>query len=300
MDLVESYGTPAKARAYLEAVRWPDGPVCPHCGVVNEATRLGGKAGERGLLKCNACKDQFTVTVGTVMEDSHIPLHKWVIATHLICANKKGISALSLQRMMKLGSYKSAWFMCHRIRFAMKDMDGELLTGVVEADETYVGGKAKNAHNGKPIPHKTPVVALVERGGNVKARAVTNVDFETISPILNGMVDRGAIVMTDDAQVYVTPGKGFAAHHSVNHSAKEYVRQEPGVKAHTNTVESFNSLVKRCIFGAWHNVSERHLPKYLNEISFRWNTRQDSDGERMEQALRQTEGKRLVLKIGRA
>ncbi len=292
--------TDEKARAYIESVRWPDGPVCPHCGVVNEATRFDGKGGAKGTKarpgtwKCNACKSQFSVTVGTVMQDTRLGLELWLLAMHQISANKKGISALSLSRMLGV-SPKTAWHLCHRIRAAMADASTEPLDGIVEADETFIGGKAKNAHKNKPIPPKTPVVALVQRNGKVKARAVTNVDETNIGPMLSGMISEGAILMTDDARVYIKPGAEFAAHHSVNHSAGEYVRKEGDIKAHTNTVESFNALVKRNIVGAYHAISDRHIGRYLDEVSMRWNTRKDTDGERTDAIIANTEGKHLPL-----
>ena len=291
IDLMQRFPTPAKARDYLEAVRWPDGPVCPHCGTVNEATHLEGDATREGVYKCNACVQQFTVTVGTIFEASHIPLHKWVIVFHLLCANKKGISALSIHRMIGV-TYKSVWHMCHRIRYAMRDTTFSMLDGTVEADEMYIGGKAKNVHNGKPAPKKTPVVALVERDGRVRARKVADVNAKTIGAILKMHIKPTAKIMTDGAPVY--DGKvtdGFAGHEAVNHSAGIYVRGD----AHTATVDSFAGLVKRSIVGAFHHVSEEHLDRYIDEVAFRWNTRRISDGDRLEVALRQTEGKRLMM-----
>lgn len=295
IELTQRFSTADLARAYLESILWPAGPTCPHCGVVNEATKLAGASTRPGVFKCRPCRKQFSVTVGTIFEDSKIPLNKWVIAYHLLCANKKGISSLSLSRMLGI-SYKSAWFMTHRIRHAMHDTSTDPLTGIVEADETFVGGKAKNAHSGKPIPVKTPVVALVERNGKVKARTVTSVTAATVGPMLKRMVAQSAILMTDDARIYIETGKHFAQHLSVNHSASEYVRAEPGVKAHTQTVESFNALIKRSVVGAWHSVSPEHLGRYVDECAFRWNTRTVSDGERMEQAMQQSAGRRLTYR----
>jgi len=301
IDLIERFPTPAAARAHLESILWPDGPVCPHCGVVNEATRLGGKAGALGQWKCRPCRKKFTVTVGTIYEDSHIPLHKWLIAFHLMCANKKGISALSLSRMLGI-TYKCAWHMAHRIRLSMEDrLETEQLTGVVEVDETYIGGIARNAHKSKGTPLKTPVLALVQRGGKVKTHALTTVDEHNIGPILQEKIAKGALLMTDGADVYGLHIKRnphyFSEHMNVKHSLGEYVREEPdGFVAHTNTVESFNSLVKRCIIGAWHAISPEHLDRYVGEVSFRWNTKSVSDGERTEAAIRQTAGRRLMYK----
>lgn len=299
ISLIERFPDAKSARGYLESVLWRDGVVCPHCGVVSEATQLGGAAGERGQRKCRPCRKKFTVCVGTIFEDTKIPLNKWVIACHLLNANKKGISALSLSRMLEI-SYECTWHMCHRIRLSMQDQSEEKLTGVVEADETYVGGKVSNKH-AKALPvDKTPVVALVQRDGHVKARAVTRANAESIGPMLDEMVALGTLLMTDGAEIYryhAMANPGVFDHRTVNHSAKEYARTDKdGFRAHTNTVESFNSLFKRCITGAWHAISVEHLPKYVDEVGFRWNHREVSDGERMEIALRQSEGRRLMRK----
>src|SRR5579871_3686924 len=295
IDLIERFPDPDSARLYLEGILWPDGANCPHCGVCGESTRLEGTAHRKGVWKCRVCRKQFTVTVGTIFEDSHIPLHKWVIAFHLLCASKKGISAHQIHRMLSIG-YKSAWHMMHRIRCAMDNgtfdsPDGKL-HGTVECDETFVGGKAKNVHNGAPVPKKTAVVALVERNGRSRARAVCDVNAATIAPILKRHVRKNARLMTDGAHVY-DGAKGIVPkHESVNHEAKEYVRGD----AHTNTVESWNSLLKRGIVGVYHHVSEIHLDRYLDEFCFRWDHRNVSDGERTTAALKQTEGKRLMYR----
>jgi transposase-like protein len=291
IELIERFPHPEAARKYLESIRWPDGPVCPHCGVCGEATELHGEAHRPGVYKCRACGQQFTVTVKTIFEDSHIKLHKWVIAFHLLCASKKGLSSHQLHRMLGI-TYKSAWFMSHRIRYAMQEGTFEKLEGVVEVDETYVGGKAKNAHKRRGIPKKMPVVALVERGGRVRAKAIANITGETIREVLKSHVTSSARIMTDSALVYDGTAKSFRSHDFVNHSAGEYVRGN----AHTQTVESFNALVKRGVVGAYHRLSERHLDRYLDEFSFRWNHRRASDGERMVFALRQSAGKRLTYR----
>jgi len=291
MDLIERFPTPETARKYLEGIRWPEGPLCPHCGEKDNATELRGKAHRPGVYKCRACTDQFTVTLGTIFEDSKIPLHKWVIAFHLLCASKKGLTSHQLHRMLGI-TYKSAWFMSQRIRYAMQQGSFEKLNGVVEVDETYVGGKAKNAHRGKPIPKKAAVMVLVERDGSARAKRIANVTAKTIDDVLKKHVHAGARIMTDSALVYDGADKNFASHCIVNHSAGEYVRGE----AHTQTAESFNALVKRGVIGVYHHLSEQHLDRYLDEFSFRWNHRKVSDGQRMVAALRQTEGKRLMYR----
>lgn len=291
IDLVKKFSTVEAARDYLESMRWPSGVVCAHCGVVGNSCKLQGEAHRAGLYQCRDCRAQFTVTVGTIFEDSKIGLDKWMIAFGLLCASKKGMSSLQLSRMLKL-SYKSAWHMSHRIRHAMQNGNFAKLDGIVEVDETYVGGKAKNVHKSMPIPKKTPVVALVSRSGGIKTRVITDVTADNLKTVLKEFVKPSAEIFTDGSPVYPQATKGFAGHESVNHDAREYVR---GV-VFTNTVESFNALVKRSIMGAWHSVSSQHLPKYIGEVAFRWDFRKVTDSERTAQALRQTEGCRLTYR----
>jgi len=286
------------ARAHLESVRWPDGPVCPHCGSVH-VTRLAGKSHRKGLIHCNDCEKPFTVTVGSVMERSKIPLTKWVLGFHLMAASRKGISSHQLHRMLGI-TYKSAWFLAMRIREAM-GLDPETDDGPmggpgkkVETDETYVGGKKKNVHNGKPEPKKSPVVALIERGGRLKARHVPNVDSKNIRDVLNG-VDRKSHLMTDDSLLYYHLGPTFAKHDAVNHSKDEYVRGE----AHVNTAESFFALLKRGVYGNFHAVSAKHLQRYINEAAFKWNNRialKVDDTARARNAIKGASGKRLMYR----
>lgn len=288
------------ARAHLEAQRWPSGPECPHCGERN-ITKLEGKAHRTGLYQCNSCRQQFSVTVGTVFEDSKIGLAKWVLATHLMSASKKGISAKQIERMLGV-SYKTAWFMCHRIRLAMTPAEGSSEAGpiggegkVVEGDETYVGGKARNVHNGKPVPEKRPVVALVERGGEVRAKHVADVTAKTVREVVVTQVSRKSDLHTDDSLLYYWLGREFAKHQSVNHSKDEYVRGD----VTTNTVESFFAIVKRQMYGTHHAVSEAHLQRYINEIAFRWNNREKlgiDDATRANNILKGAAGKRLTYR----
>ena len=286
------------ARAHLESIRWPNGPVCPHCGVAENITRMEGKSHRLGVLQCNSCREPFTVTVGSVMERSHIPLAKWVLGFHLMSASKKGMSAHQLGRMLDL-TYKSAWFMAHRIREAMGETNPGPLGGenkVVEADETYVGGKAKNRAY-KPPPKKAAVVSLVEREGEVRSRHIANVSATTLRPILVTLASRKSTLMTDESTVYPAVGAEFTNHESVNHSAKEYVRM--GGFVHTNTVEGYFSIFKRGICGVYHHVSEAHLHRYLSEFDFRYNNRTKlgvSDTERATLAVRGAEGKRLTYR----
>ncbi|QEX16121.1 DDE transposase [Hypericibacter terrae] len=293
-----------KAREFLEATRWPDGPICPHCGALENIRKLEGKAHRPGLFQCNSCEGQFSVTVGTVFERSHIPLHKWLLATHLLCASKKGMSAHQLHRMLGI-TYKTAWFMAHRIREAMREghFSGPLGgTGkTVEADETYVGGKEKNKHRNKRTKGniggkgKEVVFSLVERGGSVRSHHVPEVNAKTLRPILVAQIDRKSFLMTDEAGQYYHPGKEFAKHETVNHGAGEYVRGE----AHSNTVENYFSILKRGITGTYHHVSQQHLKRYLAEFDFRYNERSGlgvSDDERAVKALKGIEGKRLTYR----
>ena len=287
------------AREHLEAVCWPDGPVCPHCRATAEViAKVGGKRHRPGLYYCNGCKGQFTVTVGTVCERSKIPLHKWVLAMHLLCASKKGMSSHQLHRMLGV-TYKTAWFMSHRLREAMREPAGPAGGGlggqnkVVEADETFVGGKARNAKRGKPVPKKEPVVSLVERDGRVRSFHLTEVTAKTLRPILVTQIDRKSYLMTDESGSYVEVGREFGGHGTVNHSIEEYVR---GGFWHTNTVEGYFALLKRGIIGVYHHVSQQHLKRYVGEFDFRYNHRHVSDFERADAALKGIEGKRLTYR----
>ena len=286
-----------KARAWFEARIWPNGPFCPHCGEVENITRLHGTKHRPGLIQCNACREQFTVTVNTICERSKIPLSKWCLAIYLLNSSKKGMSALQMHRMMG-GSYKTAWFMMHRIREAMNE--GKLPGGlggknqVVEIDETYVGGKAKNRKN--KVPPKAAVLALVERDGSVRSFPVANVSATTLRPIIVSHVNRATYIMTDDAPVYTAIGREFGGHGSVNHGAEEYVR---ATFWHTNTVENYFSILKRGIIGIYHHVSETHLHRYGYEFDFRYNHRVGlgfSDMDRTEIAAAGIYGKRLTYR----
>ena len=281
-----------KAREWLECRLWPDGPICPHCGSV-EATALRGKAHRPGLYQCNECRQQFTVTVGTLYERSKIPLSKWLMATYLLCASKKGMSTRQLSRMLGV-SVKSTWFMMHRIREAMREKAGPLggSNKVVEVDETFVGGKAKNKAFGDP-PSKEPVVALVERDGKMRSYHVHSVNGRTLRPILVQQIDRASYLMTDDAPHYKAVAKEYGGHGSVNHSIKEYVR---GGFWHTNTVEGYFSILKRGITGNYQWVSAKHLKRYLGEFDFRYNSRDVTDMERAVMAARGIQGKRLTYR----
>jgi transposase-like protein len=284
------------ARETLEAIRWPDGPYCPHCGNSDQdkLAKGKGKAHRPGLYYCAACNDQFTVTVGTVMERSKIPLSKWLLAMHLMGASKKGMSALQLSRMLGV-TYKSAWFLCHRIREAMKPTGPSTLGGdekIVEADETFIGGKASNRAF-KPPRKKEAVFALVERDGQSRSFHVANVKAKTLREIIVRTADRKSFLMTDEGPHYVNVGKEFALHGSVNHSKKEYVG--PGGWS-VNTAESRFSLMKRAVYGAHHSVSEAHLKRYLVEWDLKWNTRKLSDGERATLIAKGIEGKRLTYR----
>jgi transposase-like protein len=290
-----------KARELLEATRWPDGAVCPFCGQLDTVKPLQGKSMGPGWYYCSECQDKFTVRVGTLYERSHIPLHKWLLATHLVVSSKKGMSALQLSRMLGI-TYKSAWFMCHRIREGMTPKTRGPLGGegkIVEADESYFGGKETNKHVSKRKKGqiggvgKQPVFTLVERGGESRSFRIAKITGETLRPVIAAHVDRKSSLMTDQGGQYFHVGKEFARHETVNHGADEYVRGD----AYTNTAEGRFALMKRAVYGTHHSISEAHLGRYLTEWNFKWNTRKLKDGERATAALKGIEGKRLTYRI---
>jgi transposase-like protein len=282
----------AKATAHMEADRWPDGAYCPHCGSLN-VHKMAGKT-QAGMFLCNDCREKFTVRTGSIFERSHIPLHKWLLATHLMAASKKGMSALQLSRMLGL-PYKSAWFLCHRIRESMKQAGTAPIGGeskVVEADESFIGGKAKNRAYAKKEPKKHTVLTLVERDGKSRSFHIANVKAKTLREKIVTTVSRTSHLMTDELASYEKVGREFANHDTVNHSANEFAKL--GGFAHTNTAECRFSLMKRAVFGTHHSISEAHLPRYLAEWDFKWNTRNITDGERAALALKGAEGRRLT------
>jgi transposase-like protein len=300
--------TEDEARSLLEDIRWPDGVTCPHCGTVNESTLLQGEAHRPGLFQCNACRGQFTVTTGTIMHRSRISLVKWVLAFHLMCSSKKGVSALQIKRQLRLGSYQTAWHLCHRIRYAMTQgpLAGKLgaMGGIIEADETYVGGKPRTGHTDERKrgrgTSKTPVVALVERGGRVRFATVDRINAESLGGFVREHADKSATLMTDEACEYETVGKEFAGgHYATKHSADEFAKTEVTkdgrtLRVHSNTAECVFSLLKRGYVGTFHQWSPQHTDRYTTEFEFRWDRREDTDFERTQDAIRMSEGKRLT------
>jgi transposase-like protein len=285
------------ARQHLESILWPNGPVCPHCGGTERNSRLSGASHRPGLLFCGDCRSQFTVTVGTVFERSKVPLHKWVYAVHLMCASKKGISSKQIERMLGV-TYKTAWFMSHRIREAMNMAPTGQMGGngaPVEVDETYWGNKGKQSPGARGGHHAMKVVSLVERDGEKRSFVVPNVNAKTLRPILNAQIAKSTRLMTDEARWYKGAGKDFESHESVNHNVKEYARGD----VTTNTVESSFSLLKRGLVGTFHSVSEQHLQRYCHEFDFRWNYRIKTgydDALRAAELLRNVSGKRLTYR----
>lgn len=284
-DIAKHFSDEDSARELLERLRWKDGPTCPHCNAIG-AYKIESKSksgARKGLWKCATCRKQYTVTVGTIFEASRIPLNKWLLAIHLMCSSKKGMSAHQLHRMLGI-TYKSAWFMAHRIRYAMSDGLGfTKLNGTVEVDETYVGGKAKNMHRvdrerriqGRGAVDKAPVVTLVERGGRVKSHHMEAVSGKNLKRAMQECIEPTATIMTDESPSYFGVSELFADHQAVNHHKGEYVRKI----AHINTAESFHALLKRGVMGTFHHVSKKHLHRYLHEFDFRFNARYISDGE---------------------
>lgn len=289
-----------KAREYLERTRWPQGPVCPHCGVIGDHYALKGKAHRPGLWKCHDCREQFSVTVGTVFERSKIALNIWLQAVFFLCSSKKGMSSHQLHRMLGV-TYKTAWFMTHRIREAMTNKNGGLLGSggePVEVDETYWGTSSVGKRNKKVgrriagTAEKMKVVSLVQRGGDVRSFHVARVNARNMAPILREQIAQQAHLMTDEARAYILVGREFAKHSSVNHEAVEYARGD----AHVNNLESFFNIFKRGLIGTFHHVGEQHLQRYLREFDFRYNHRKVTDEERTSSALKGISGKRLTYR----
>ena len=290
--------TEDEARMILEHIRWPKGPACPHCDG-QDATRINGKSPKvrDGLLQCNGCRGQFTVTVGTVMHRSHITLRQWVQAFHSMCSHKKGVSALQLQRNLGLKSYKSAWHLAHRVRFAMREAPlKKALKGTVEVDETYIGGKSRGGKRGRGAEKKSVVLALVERDGRMKAQPVRTISAQELKGAIRENVGRGARIMTDELPSYRGIGREFSGgHRTVAHGKRQYVRGKDH-DLHVNSAESFFALLKRGVHGTFHHVSKQHLHRYCDEFGFRWDHRKGTDGERTVAAIRQAEGKRLLYR----
>lgn len=284
---------------FLESILWPEGPVCPKCGSVAQHYVI--KSIRIGLRDCRDCRKQFTVKIGTVFESSHVPLHKWLQAAFIMASSKKGQSSHQIHRALDV-TYKTAWFMTHRLREAMKPSNQAQLGGlgkIVEADETYVGGKEKNKHAkdrlkaGRGAVGKQAVLSLVERGGKVRSTHVDNVKADTLRPILNEQLSADTHLMTDDARHYLPIGGDYVAHDRVNHSTGEYVRGG----AHTNTIEGYFSIFKRGMTGVYQHCSAKHLRRYLAEFDFRYNNREAlgiNDMMRTVEALKGAKGKRLM------
>lgn len=285
------------AFAHLEAILWPKGPVCPHCGGNERIYKLEGVKDKRGnvrlgLHKCGHCRKQFTVRVGTVFESSHVPLHLWLQATYLMVASKKGISAHQLHRCLEV-TYKTAWFMAHRIREAMKGSFFGRLGGpgkVVEVDETFIGQSAHERKKRGGYSHKQKVLSLVERDGNVRSFHIRHATTDWIIPIVKAQIAKESTVYSDDAGYYKHLKKSFAEHETVRHTAREYGRG----KVHTNTIEGYFSIFKRGMRGIYQHCKEKHLHRYLAEFDFRYNHRKIDDRERASQALKGIVGRRLT------
>jgi len=289
----------AACRNYLELILWAGEPVCPHCGCKNENHyKLKSKGIFKGLYKCKDCRERFTVTVGTIFEGSHIDLRKWFIAVYIFSSHKKGISSHQLARDLGI-TQKAAWHMLGRIRYAFQ-LKGltEKMDGLVQADESFFGGKNKNRHadkkvlesQGRSVKDKTPVLGLMKTAGNLHLSVVKDTKASTLKPVIKKMVEQGSIVVTDDWHGYKGLSKEYS-HVVINHKENEYVR---GV-FHTNNIENFWSLLKRGIYGIYHQVSPKHLHRYCDEFAHRFNSRKIGSTERFDFSLRNTEG-RLTYK----
>jgi transposase-like protein len=265
VKLVDQFHDEGKARAYLIALRWPDGVDCPRCRSASIAA-----LGIDQKFDCNSCRYQFTVTSGTILHDTHLPLWKWFLATYLMCESKKGMSALQMKRTLKV-AYKTAWYLCHRIRAAMNDADAALLSGTVEVDETFVGGRRRHVGRGY-VGNKTIAAGVVQRGGDVRLEVIPNRESKTLRAFIEARVsERAAAIYTDEHPSYQGIGDANTVHETVNHKLEEWVRGA----VHTNTAESVWSLLERSIIGAFHHVSGKHLDRYLDELEWRFNNRRN-------------------------
>lgn len=285
----------AKAREYLENIRWPDGPVCIFCRGKRQVYRIKGKSARPGLLKCGRCDKQFTVTVGTLFERSKVPLHKWLTAAYLLCSSKKGISTHQLHRMLGV-TYKTAWFMTHRIREAMKDpVFAKRLGGggkIVEADETFWGNIGKQRKGARGYAHKEKVFTLIERDGKARSFHVPSINAQTLKPIMWKQIHQDTHIVTDDMATYKGLGIEFEKHSVVRHKRREYARGP----IYTNTVENYFSILKRGLTGVYQHVGAKHLKRYIGEFDFRYNSRDVSDMERTAMALSGIVGKRIFYR----
>ena len=284
----KTYGTDEACRAHMESVRWPNGPVCPKCGTVNQAGRVGNRP---GVYRCHACKAQFSVTVGTAMEGTHLPLHVWYLAMYLMLSTAKPISAMSLSRQMGI-QYRTCWHLLHRLRAMLASGAALPLAGIVEADETYVGGKPANLPKSAPRPEKRgrgtakPMLfAAVERGGDARSLVVPSASGAAIAPALWDWTGGAATLLTDELATYRWIGRKMEAHHTVHHGSGEYARTEGKVRVHTNTAEGFFGLFKMALVGIHHAVSPKHLHRYAAEHTFRYNRRGHDASERIARCL---------------
>ena len=289
------------ARVHFEMIRWPEGRTCPHCGTVGNSTLLKGKTTRPGLYKCKDCRKPFTATMGTIYERSHIPLHKWLLATALMCSSKKGISAMQLHRNLGFGSYRTAWFMAHRIREAMKSSDTTPMGsggGDVFADETYFGRNPDMPRSRMPIRGMNQILTLVDRATGRSTSMVFDgsLNAANVMPVLEANIAKEARLITDDARHYRTPGKSFAAHRFVNHSGGEYVSREDRTIT-TNQIEGFFGIFKRGMRGIYQHCGKQHLHRYLAEFDFRYTNRIATgcdDTERTRRCIAGTVGRRLM------
>jgi transposase-like protein len=295
----------AAAYAWVEARLWPDGPVCPHCRGTHRISKMNGKSTRIGVYKCYQCRKQFSVKVGTVFEDSHVPMHLWLQAVYLMCSSKKGVSSNQLRRTLGV-TLKTAWFMSHRLREAMRFVGVEPMGGpddVVEIDETVFGRTEGAPKHGRALKGRSgfrnTVLTIVERGGSARSFHIDGASIATIKPIVQANVARKAGIMTDELSIYPDIGAEFASHDAVKHSEDEYVRDEGDKVISTNTVEGYYSIFKRGMKGIYQHCSEKHLHRYLAEFDFRYSNRVRlgiDDVERTERAVKGVVGKRLTYR----